>query len=143
MVKVDETWHVARALQKCFDGVNYDDWSETARKLRQRYQEEARLNEKTIADALRRIIEINAREEKRFGVALHALTPAGLNRAKEDLFLGLSIEPKEEFNLPPDDDLFGRVIPLEDGRAQVSAREERSSKESDVDDSLWDFDDDE
>lgn len=143
MVRIGGEWHVAHALQKCFGGVSYDHWSAVARHLRQKHHEEAVLQERTIAEALKRIIEINAREEWRFKAILHALTPAGLRRAKEDLFLGLSIEPESEIDLPPDDDLFGRSIPHDGEGASDRPAKEDPDKPTGDNSNTWEFDGDE
>jgi len=113
MVRVGDEWFPARALQKCFEGVSFDEWEATARQLRLKYREEAAINERLVSEALEKIIKINASEQRTFGTALHAVTPNGLRRAKEDLFLGLSIEPETDGDdaLPQEDDLFGRIIP--------------------------------
>jgi putative transposase len=145
MVCVDGDWHACHALQKCFEGVSYDDWSAAARELRKKYHEEAVLHEQTIFAALKKIKVINDREQRRFGAILHAQTPSGLNRAKEDLFLGLSIEQDVdiEFEFPPDDDLFGRTIPHE----EVQPKELPSPSDIDQPEEKvgykWRFDDDE
>jgi putative transposase len=143
MVRIGGEWHVAHALQKCFGGVSYDHWSAVARHLRQKHHEEAVLQERTIAEALKRIIEINAREEWRLKAILHALTPAGLRRAKEDLFLGLSIEPESEIDLPPDDDLFGRSIPHDGEGASDRPAKEDPDKPTGDNSNTWEFDGDE
>ncbi|WP_264212271.1 hypothetical protein [Leisingera thetidis] len=43
-----------------------------------KYKAEGQLHEHVVADALSKIIEINAKEQSRFGTALAAQTPAGL-----------------------------------------------------------------
>ncbi len=118
MIQIGKKWYAARALQKCFDAVSYEQWEATARQLRLKYKAEAVLQEKTVSDALHAIIQKNSEEERRFGAVLKRQTPAGLRRAREDLFLGLSIETDdpEGFDLPPEPDLFGHVIPsLDEG----------------------------
>ena len=118
MIQIGRKWYAARALQKCFDAVPYEQWEATARQLRLKYKAEAVLQEKTVSDALQAIIQKNSEEERRFGAVLKRQTPAGLRRAREDLFLGLSIETDdpEGFDLPPEPDLFGHVIPsLDEG----------------------------
>ncbi|UWQ29061.1 Mu transposase C-terminal domain-containing protein [Leisingera sp. M523] len=133
LVYVDGKWRPARALQKCFEGVSYEEWQRTARELRLRHKAEAQLHEAVVADALSKIIEINAREQARFGTVLKAQTPAGLKRARDDLFVGLSIIPEqgeEDFDLPPDLDLFGHIIP-HCGEGEQSHASETSSDKSD------------
>ena len=78
-----------------------------------KYKADAQLHEHVVAAAIVKIIEINAREQRRFDTVLKAQTPAGLRRAHEDLFVGLTIIPdqSEEFDLPPEPDLFGHIIP--------------------------------
>ncbi|WP_298258225.1 Mu transposase C-terminal domain-containing protein [uncultured Litoreibacter sp.] len=116
MVRIGEEWFPATALQKCFDGVSYDEWEGAARELRLKFRKEAALSEHIVADALQKIAALNRAAEATVGVALRAVTPAGLRRGEEDLFVGLSIDPDdpEDFDLPPDEDLFGHVIPLLD-----------------------------
>ncbi len=113
VVCVHDKWHAAHAIQKCFEGVNFDDWEAAARDIRLKHRAEAHLAERSVARAIIKIIELNRQSEARFGTELKALTPAGLGRGKEDLFLGLSIEPEDDdgFDLPQETDLFGHVIP--------------------------------
>lgn len=114
MVRVDDAWYPARSLQKCFDGVTYDDWRETSRQLAMKHRGEAVVHESTVAEALAKIVALNAAEERIFGAQLRAVTPDGLRRGMDDLHLGLSIAPDDpkDFDLPPDDDLFGHFVPL-------------------------------
>lgn len=147
MVWVGDEWFPTRALQKCFDGVSYDEWQAAARDLRLKYRDQAVLQEKVVAEALAKIAAINTAEQKTFATLLRNVTPAGLARGEEDLYLGLSIDPDdpESFDLPPDDDLFGHVVPLpkkdDDGGAAV-AIEDQSSTDDDGDETLtWSFDD--
>ena len=148
MVRVGEEWFPASALQKCFDGVSYDDWEATARQLRLKYREEAAVHERVVAEALQKIIAINAAEQKTVGAILKAVTPAGLARAKEDLFLGLSIAPDdpEGFDLPPEPDLFGSRVPLlpdhhDSGEAKPSNEVEPDDQDDAKNTSKWRFDD--
>ncbi|MEP1611249.1 MAG: Mu transposase C-terminal domain-containing protein [Roseobacter sp.] len=149
MVRVGEEWFPATALQKCFDGVSYDEWEAAARHLRLKFREEAALHESVVAEALQKIMDLNATAEKTFGVALRAVTPAGLRRGEEDLFLGLSIDPNdpEGFDLPPDEDLFGHVVPLldKDGGGGAALPESVEVEESEAEDDhaplTWRFDD--
>jgi putative transposase len=149
LVHVDGKWHPARAIQKCFEGVSFEEWQRTARELRLRYRAEAQLNEAVVAQALSKIMEINAREQARFGNVLKAQTPAGLKRARDDLFVGLSIIPEqseEDFDLPPDPDLFGHVVPY-CGASEQDSASESLAEESDTSmqskwSTRWRFDDD-
>ena len=127
VVCVQGKWCPAHAIQKCFEGVSFDDWEAAARDIRLKHRAEAHLAERTVATAIEKIIELNKRSEARFGVELRALTPAGLRRGKEDLFLGLSIEPEDEdgFDLPQETDLFGHVIPV----ASATDKTRETSKE--------------
>lgn len=150
MVRIGDEWFPAMALQKCFDGVSYDEWQAAARELRLKYRDQAMLQENVVADALAKIASINAAEQKTFATLLRNVTPAGLARGEEDLYLGLSIDPDdpENFDLPPDDDLFGHVVPLpkndEGGGGAAVAVEDQSSCDDDGGDEplTWSFDDD-
>lgn len=143
MVRIGEEWFPAIALQKCFEGVSFDEWQNTARQLRLKYRDEATLTEHLVSDALQKIIAINAAEQQTFGAELRAVTPSGLRRAKEDLFLGLSIEPERDDveALPAQDDLFGRIIPTANEpppeRAQVEVPDGSEAEET----FTWRFDD--
>ena len=149
MVRVGDEWFPAMALQKCFDGLSYDDWQAAALELRLKYRDEAILQEKVVAEALAKIAAINAAEQKTFATLLRNVTPAGLTRGEEDLYLGLSIDPDDQkgFDLPPDDDLFGHVIPLPrnddgGGDAAVAIEDQSSSEDDDDGETLtWSFDD--
>jgi putative transposase len=144
MVRIGNAWHAASALQKCFDGVCLEDWRIASRELSQKHGNEASIMEDTVAHALRHIQRLNAAEQDRFGKYLRRLTPQALARAEEDNFLGLSIEANDDggFDLPPDQDLFGHIIPLEDD----DAGSPQSAPEDPDDDhdtpSTWRFDDD-
>ncbi|MCF2872892.1 Mu transposase C-terminal domain-containing protein [Octadecabacter sp. G9-8] len=149
MVRIGDEWFHAMALQNCFAGVSYDEWQAAAKELRLKYRDEARLQEKIVAEALAKIASINAAEQKTFATLLRNVTPAGLARGEEDLFLGLSIDPEdpENFDLPPDDDLFGHVIPVpkrDDGGGSATVAIEPTT-DSDADDEdaplNWSFDD--
>ena len=149
MVRIGEEWFPAIALQKCFDGVSYDEWEAAARQLRHKFHREAALHESTVAEALQKIAIVNATAEKTFGVSLRAVTPAGLRRGEEELFLGLSIDPdgSEDFDLPPDADLFGHVIPLPGSNgtsegADISIEKQSSNNDDGGNKPLtWSFDD--
>lgn len=149
LVHVDGKWHPAHALQKCFEGVCYDDWQDAARELRLKYKADAQLHEHVVAAAIVKIIEINSREQRRFDTVLKAQTPAGLRRAHEDLFVGLTIIPdqSEEFDLSPEPDLFGHIIPeaameksqeIRTKSDTAGGNQNRSGRSGD-----WSFDDDE
>lgn len=147
MVQIGQEWFVANALQKCFDGISYDQWEATARELRLRHRAEAAIHEQTVSKALNAILEINSAEQRRFGVALKRLTPGGLRKAKEDLFLGLTILPEEDeaFGLPAGEGLMGHVIRPSSGNTDGSTH---SEDEPDSDESekqprkkRWRFDD--
>ncbi|MFA3920459.1 Mu transposase C-terminal domain-containing protein [Ruegeria hyattellae] len=129
VVRVGEEWFPAQALQKCFEGKTFDVWEAAALQLRHQRRAEALIHEETVARALRKIEEINAAEQRKFGAVLRTVTPAGLRRGKEDLFLGLSIQPDdpEGFDLPPEDDLFGHQVP----HAQTVAGREEAVPEGD------------
>ncbi len=149
MVRIGEEWFPATALQMCFDGVSYDEWEAAARQLRLKYREEAALHESTVVEALEKISRVNATAEATIGVALRSVTPAGLRRGEEDLFVGLSIAPDdpEEFDLPPDEDLLGYVIPLVDkggdGAAAIpeAIDAQEPAAEDDHESLTWKFDD--
>ncbi|GLO68873.1 hypothetical protein MACH17_03900 [Phaeobacter inhibens] len=127
VVMVGDEWFSAQALQKCFEGISYDVWEAAARQLRQRYPAKAAIHEETVARALDKIGEANSAEQSRFGAVLQAVTPAGLQRGEEDLYLGLSILPDdpEGFDLPPEEDLFGHQVPQPkaDGGSEFTAPE--------------------
>ena len=148
MVQVGEKWFPAHALQNCFDGVSFMDWEAAARQLRQRYKAEASVHEETVARALCKIREINDAEQKRVGVFLDEVTPAGLERGKEDLFLGLTIKPDDPsgFDFPPEDDLFGHVVPKpkSDGGAGGAVFDADPQENGNIvaDPEVWRFDDD-
>ncbi|MEH6738935.1 MAG: Mu transposase C-terminal domain-containing protein [Sulfitobacter sp.] len=150
MVRVGDEWFPAMALQRCFEGVSYDEWQAAARELRLKYRDQAVLREKVVTDALAKIAAINAAEQKTFATLLRNVTLAGLARGEEDLYLGLSIDPDDPdgFDLPPDDDLFGHVVPLPkndggSGGAAVAIEDQSSSDDDDGDETLtWSFDDD-
>lgn len=152
MVRVDDAWYPARAIQKCFDGVSYDDWKETSRQLAMKYRDQATIHESTVAEALAKIVALNAADEHTFGAQLRAVTPYGLRRGMDDLHLGLAIEPDdpESFDLPPDDDLFGHVVPLPQsdsgGGGATFEAEDTRNLETDMSDidraSTWSFDND-
>lgn len=148
MVRIGDEWFPAMALQKCFDGVSYDQWQTTALELRLKYRDESVLQETVVSDALAKIAAINAAEQKTFATLLRNVTPAGLARGEEDLFLGLSIDPDDPdgFDLPPDDDLFGHVVPLPkkdgDGGAAAAIEDQSSSGDGSDDAPLtWSLDD--
>ena len=148
LVHIEGEWHPAHALQSCFEGVTYEDWSEAALALRLKYKTEGQLHEHVVADALSKIIEINAKEQSRFGTALAAQTPAGLMRARDDLFVGLTIIPDrgKDLNLPPEPDLFGHIIPaakaqdcqgIQTSENLLENNPQKSGRSGD-----WSFDDD-
>nr|WP_231704083.1 Mu transposase C-terminal domain-containing protein [Cochlodiniinecator piscidefendens] len=149
MVRIGDEWFPATALQKCFDGVSYDKWEAAARQLRLKFREEAALHESVVAEALQKIATVNAEAERRMGVALRTVTPAGLRRGEEDLFLGLSIDPDdpEGFDLPPDEDLFGSLVPLldKDGGGATAIPDAVETEEPEAEDDhaplTWRFDD--
>ncbi|UWR60195.1 Mu transposase C-terminal domain-containing protein [Phaeobacter inhibens] len=147
VVMVGDEWFSAQALQKCFEGISYDVWEAAARQLRQRYRAEAAIHEETVARALDKIGEVNSAEQSRFGAVLQAVTPAGLQRGEEDLYLGLSILPDdpEGFDLPPEEDLFGHQIPQPkaDGGGEFTAPETGggAGAANDAQPSTWRFDD--
>lgn len=109
----------------------------------------ALIHESIVAEALQKIAALNASAERTFGVALSAVTPAGLRRGEEDLFLGLSIDPDDpkDFDLPPDEDLFGRLVPLldSDGGEAAALPEVTETEEPEADEDhaplTWRFDD--
>lgn len=149
MVRVRDEWFPAMALQQCFDGVSYDQWQAAAQDLRLKYRDQAVLQEHVVKEALTKISAINAAEQKTFATLLRNVTPAGLARGEEDLYLGLSIDPDdpEGFDLPPDDDLFGHVVPLPknnggNGGAAVAIDDQSAGDDVEDDESLtWSFDD--
>ncbi|WP_179381476.1 Mu transposase C-terminal domain-containing protein [Jannaschia marina] len=144
MVRVDRTWHVARALQKCAEGVSFDTWSAAVRSLRQKHHDEAVLHERTVFEALRRIIAINEREATRFGTILAAQTPESLERAHDQLFLGLSITPDRDdvLDLPTDDSLHGRIVRLDEPEREEPTND-LDDRDTDTAKRAWRFDDDE
>ncbi|NSY37697.1 hypothetical protein [Leisingera sp. ANG59] len=121
LVQIGQEWFVAKALQNCFDGISYDQWEATARELRLRHRAEAAIHEQNISEAHNAILEINTVEQKRFGAALKRLILGGLRKAKEDLFLGLTILPEEHeaFGLPVGEGLVGHVICPASGKRTV------------------------
>lgn len=147
MVQIGNNWVVAQALQKRFEGVSYEQWEAAARELRQKHKAEAALHAQTVSDALDAIIQRDAEERRRFGAVLKRQTPAGLKRAREDLFVGLSIKAgdPEGFELPPEPDLFGYLIPFSDEHQEVSetsADDIQNSSEEQPRASTWRFEDD-
>ena len=147
VVCVHGKWCPAHAIQKCFEGVSFDDWEAAAREIRLKHRAEAHLAEPTVATAIEKIIELTRQSQARFGAELRTLTPAGLQRGKEDLFLGLSIAPEDEdgFDLPQEADLFGHVIPsasATDHTAQAAEKTDRSETDADSPSKKrWRFDD--
>ncbi len=146
MVRIGNAWHAASALQKCFDGVCLEDWRSASRELSLKHRHEASIMEDTVAHALRHIQRLNAAEQDRFGKYLRRLTPQALARAEEDNFLGLTIEASNDqgFDLPPDHDLFGYVIPLEEEDQPKPNTSPDTPDDDDDDDtpSTWRFEDD-
>lgn len=116
MVRIKQDWFAATALQRCFEGISLEDWRSAAFNLRLKHRSEAALHEETVMRALEQISKINRSEQERFGNELRRLTPQGLQKAHDDLFLGLSIDTDDPggFDLPPEKDLFGSIIPLEE-----------------------------
>ena len=115
VVRIDKAWYPATAVQGCFDGVSLEAWRAAMRNLRQSFRGEVVLKEATARRALKKIAEIRVREETRFGVSLPHLTPSQAQRARDDLFLGVSIEVDEDpARLPPERDLFSGIIPLQE-----------------------------
>jgi putative transposase len=149
MVRIGEEWFSAKALQRCFEGVSYDQWQAATLELRLKFRDQAILQEKVVAEALAKISAINAAEQKAFSTLLRNVTPAGLVRGEEDLFVGLSITPEDpdDFDLPPDDDLFGHVVPIpkhdNGGGGSSVALEHSDNNDDDSDDAPlnWSFDD--
>lgn len=149
MVRIGDEWFAALALQKCFEGVSYDEWRAAARELRLKFRDQAAVQEKVVSDALALIADINAAEQRTFATLLRNVTPAGLVRGEEDLFVSLSIVPDDpaEFKLPPDDDLFGHVVPLpkidqDSGGAAVAIDAKSRTDDAEIEDDLtWSFDD--
>ncbi|MGB0902804.1 Mu transposase C-terminal domain-containing protein [Halocynthiibacter sp.] len=144
MVRIGNAWHAATALQKCFDGVCLEDWRAASRELSLKHRHEASIMEDTVAHALRHIQRLNAAEQDRFGKFLRRLTPQALARAEEDNFLGLTIEASndQDFDLPPDQDLFGYVIPLEEEEPEKPDTSPDAPDEDDDTPSTWRFEDD-
>ena len=151
VVRIDGKWHPATAVQGCFEGVSLDAWRAAAHDLRLRHRGEAALEETTVRRALEKIAEIRKREEERFGVSLSRLPPSQARRARDDLFMGLSIAVDEaaDSSLPPERDLFSGIIPKAEpeacpdtggGDAMPSdSREDRGGNEGFPG---WEFDDD-
>lgn len=83
---------------------------------------------------MKKIAAVNASSQQKLSNHIRNLTPTGLRRGKENLFIGLSIQPDSSkgFDLPPDDDLFGAVVPLprsNDGSGAVEAENPKPEDE--------------
>lgn len=147
MVRIGKEWFAAISLQRCFEGVSLEDWRAAALELRLKHRSEAALYEDVVVGALKRIAQINEQEQDRFGNHLRRITPQGLQHAHDDLFLGLSIEAEHPggFDLPPEKDLFGRLIPIsEEGEenSEELTTDDRSNESQVRDQQDWSWEDD-
>ncbi|MCQ0090247.1 DDE-type integrase/transposase/recombinase [Roseovarius sp. M141] len=112
-IQIGTGWEPAEATIETARGMNLDEWTAIAKSIREKHRNEAAIFEDTIARALIRIRGICDASLRRSGKTLHRHSTATVDRARDDLFMGLKITKR----LPDSDNLpvagtgpFGNVL---------------------------------
>lgn len=114
-------WIVADAVPRAVWGLSLDEWRAIVSDFRTRFKAEAVLTEDIIREARRKIRAIDARARQLRRIQPMQLSKDALERAEDQLFLGLRIGPEGSAatgdlqqpsgrRLPDADDLLGDVI---------------------------------
>lgn len=94
-VLIGDDWVPAQAVSRAVWGLTLAEWQTLVRDLRTRYREEARLVEPVVLAARARIRQIDANARALARLMPTQLSSADLDRAEQQLFLGLEIKPDE------------------------------------------------
>lgn len=151
-VLIGEDWVPAQAVSRAVWGLSLTEWQTLVRDLRTRYREEARLAEPVVLAARARIRQIDANARALARLMPTQLRSTDLDRAEQQLFLGLGIR-SDQAEAPgrepaPPGDLLGDVI---SGTAPASpvvgatpatgtAEPDRPRDDGDTPPPFWSFD---
>lgn len=92
-VLIGDDWVPAQAVSRAVWGLSLAEWQTLVRDLRTRYREEARLAEPVVLAARARIRQIDANARALARLMPTQLSSTDLDRAEQQLFLGLEIRP--------------------------------------------------
>ncbi|MDP0927923.1 Mu transposase C-terminal domain-containing protein [Paracoccus onubensis] len=110
---VDE-WYSAKAVSEAVWGMTLEGWREVVQHIRLKHRQEVELTEEIVIRARKKIRKINADAMARRRIKPIDLTARDLERLERELFLGLSIKPKQQqapvADAPTGAGLLGDVI---------------------------------
>jgi len=119
-------WHSVKAVSEVVWGLSYEEWQDITRQLRLRFKKEAEMSKDVIYRARKAIKQINTDAMKLRRLSPVTVSPADLERAERDLYIGLSVQ-HDRLETPVKDAPSGKgllgdkILPAETSKEPPSA----------------------